>query len=519
MSEKSITVDMQDVVANSNFLINYELVTFSDLSANFAQNLKDLDVDKISQNTSFKLITSKQNTDSNKFDPLNQLDVLHAIKTTSIKTLEIKNQNNFTYQPSRNSENLSFTNWLNVLKNNNLDTRIEFTNNFSDTDVNKVINTQQKENNIQLQNASERISKYQNFMKSYIGNEGTILSDAAIKILGVTNEARRNIEDILAEERPWNYSTYYKNLRGSILDYDYLTNIQKDLVKEPVNLTGMTFIRAKDVNNQGGYGPTFLPFKVLETNDIQRINFEESFNLRKSPKPTNVVFDVNEHRNYSKLSQGIRTSLIHEITTNLDAQLQYYLAYFTKVSDGVETLMNIYIKTTNSENVLTDVVDDKNLNAEFDNKYYYYFYTDSFDFKPVKKTESNLQYGAYKTSTALNYPSGKNEFSFSIPADLELTFYYFITRNGLGLNTSLGVPSNSKLTVAKDVVNLNFVFNQQQSNPDLENFKIDRFVLRDVKFSDIKDLSFNYKGDQSKLNVRGIYNKLSWYHNENLREL
>lgn len=548
MSDSVLTVNLQDLDYNKNLLINYTLSSYTDFNPNLTQDLSEFSLE---DNNSF--ITSLVNFSEIKQEKsfLDQLNDLHAESyniNTKLNNFEKNNINYWgTLQNYKKEEinsinnNLKNRDWAIILTNdsNKLKsaTYEDFTLRSKERQEEEYSNWQQEfyanvttwlENDVagfvdkannSFKDVQDALKDYQYFVKKYIV-KNTIASNTVSSILGTLSNATSQISNVLKSSSSVG-TNGFRTLRDSILSYSYLLNVKARTVDETIDLTGMTFIKAKNPDQPGGYGQTFLPVKTT-TKDL---NFSENFlienfKIRTSPVPTNFDKNIPEQI-YSYKKAEIQTNALHSIITHQDFQTQYYLAYFTKVINGEETLMKMYIKTSDKTNVIEDVTLDKNLNANFDNQYYYYFYTDSFDFKPAKKTNANFQYGYQKANFALDTPDGKNTFSFNIPADLELTFWNFITRNGLGVNSKESYYSNDIKNPIKDSsINLNFIFNQQTDN--LSNTKdvlVDRFVLENVNFNSIKNLSFTHTFKQMKLNVSGVYNKLMWYHNQPLSEI
>lgn len=547
MSDSVLTVNLQDLDYNKNLLINYTLSNYTDFNPDLTQNLSEFSLEDNNSFATTLVDFSEEKQEKNFLDQLNDLHVDSYNINTELNTFENNNINYTTnlqnYQKEEiNSINNSLKNrdWVIILTNDsnklksatyedfNLRAKErqeeEYSNWQQEFYVNvttwletDVVNFVDKANT-SFKDAQSALSEYQSFINKYVV-KNSILSNAASSILSTLSNTTNQISNTLKSSSVGTNS--FRTLRDSILSYSYLLNVKARTVDEAIDLTGMTFIKAKNPEQIGGYGQTFLPFKTT-TKDL---NFSESlliakFKIRTSPVSTNFDKNIPEQI-YSYKKAGIQINALHDIITHQDFQTQYYLAYFTKKVNGEESLMKMYIKTSNKTNVLEDVTLDKNSNANFDNQYYYYFYTDSFDFKPVKKANANFQYGYQKTNFALDTPDGKNTFSFNIPADLELTFWNFIARNGLGVNPEESYYSNDvKNPIKNSSIDLNFIFNQQMDN--LANAKdtlVDRFVLENVNFNSIKNLNFTHTFKQMKLNVSGVYNKLLWYHNQPLSEI
>ena len=104
-----------------------------------------------------------------------------------------------------------------------------------------------------------------------------------------------------------------------------------------------------------------------------------------------------------------------EVIRALDFQTQEFVAFFS-LGDDYKARLDIPLSKP----------------EESDLKYYYYFYTNSFEFTPVKKTKTELKYGHYKTSIPLLAGDGNSNFSFKVTADIGLTMWKYLLQSGLG---------------------------------------------------------------------------------------
>lgn len=549
MSDSVLTINLQDLNYNKNLLINYTLSNYSNFNPDLTQNLSEFSLEN---NNSFSTVLINFEEEKQEKNFLDQLDDLHTDSYKINSKLNTFEKNNINYKSNLqnyqkeeiNSINKSLAgrDWAIILTNDSSKLAStsyeEFASRSKEKQEEGYSNWQQEfyanvttwletdaanfvdDANEAFKTAQNALSEYQSFVSKYIV-KNSILTSTASSILGTLSNASSQISNVLKSSSSSFGTNSFRTLRDSVLSYFYLTKVKTHTVDEVIDLTGMTFIKAKNPKQIGGYGQTLLPFKTTNTT----LTFSESlliakFNLKTSPVSTNSDKNTPE-KIYTYQKAGLRANALHDIVTHQDFQTQYYLAYFTKIVNGEESLMKIYIKTTDKTDTIEDVTLDKNLNATFDNQYYYYFYTDSFDFKPVKKVNTNIQYGYQKANFALDTPEGKNTFSFNIPADLELTFWNFITRNGLGVNSDEAYYSNNiKNPVNDGYINLNFIFNQQTGDlTTTKNILVDRFVLENINFNSIKNLEFTHTFKQMKLGVSGVYNKLKWYHNQPLSEV
>lgn len=503
--EKLNTSRLQEFKLENNLLKNYNLALYTNFDLNITQNL---DTISLEDNNSFqvKLETIKEEKQEDKI--LSQLDSIHKSEVSDINNSKLENQ----------EENLNWQKQFLV----NVKT--------FNKDYFEGISSLNEAFNENIKNAIENIAKYQKNVKNTIISNNTFFSNTALTVLSLANDTSKQLNELFNSAiNGDNIFNKYKSLKDSILSYSYVTNIKNKTIGDPISLSGLTYIKAKNPTKVGGYGPSFLMLKTSQkTLDLNEDFLVNNYKLKRLPQITNFVKDVNKSKIYNNQLLGKRTSLIHDIIINTDFQMQYYLAYFTKVVNDEESLVKLYIKTAENNTVIEDVTKSINSKSKMDNTYYYFFYTDKFNFKPIKKSTANLQYGAFKTVTALNNPDGKNVFSFNVASDLELTFWEFMNRNGLGINTSKSYFSNDTKKPIKDRINLNFVMNQSwgysqltsiQYPTKIEDMKVNKFVLEDVEFSELKNLNFTQSFSQMKLNVSGTYKKLKWYHNLKFSEI
>lgn len=193
--------------------------------------------------------------------------------------------------------------------------------------------------------------------------------------------------------------------------------------------------------------------------------------------------------------EGTRANELCEIVDSLDAFTGYYTAWFSN-SEGNPIKLNI------TENL----------------KYYYYFYLDEFKFKPVKKTQTSIQYGAYKTSANLWKPDGKNTFDITIVPDVTVAFWKYVMNENLGADTINGILANSIQGPKNKKVDLNIIFPRMQNEEKLKRniFLFNHFILKDIRYTNISAINFNYKLEQLKLQTSGICSHIIWEPNYEL---
>lgn len=196
--------------------------------------------------------------------------------------------------------------------------------------------------------------------------------------------------------------------------------------------------------------------------------------------------------------------LLHTIITSLDAQMQRFIAYFTTIdSDNEEHFLKMETPDNASE-------------------YFYFFYSNGFTCNPAKKTMTDLKYGAFKTSVALERPDVNNTFNFSLPTDLQASFWKFVMQNGLGVNLESNVYSNADFfTDNIRGINLNFILLQSNRDSGVitkDTARVNKFVLENIYFSSIDALKFqqDFGSSPVKSGIKGIYKRLMWYHNSPL---
>lgn len=373
-------------------------------------------------------------------------------------------------------------------------------------------------------------------------------------------------------------------LKGSILAEDWLKLVAKNPELESISLAGMTYIKYKKaVGKNPGYGPTFIPFKITSSlsnlSDIVKqftntnlikgsifdkahwLHYVETGAVYEAAPPDNMMFVESSNEDgvekgptflpykdeaskpslvesklsvpnpadfvygdmippeadpaatdkdapiEDKLDEVIKnpSSILCKMITSLDAQMQRFVAYFTtKDENGTENFLQMQTPDDLSE-------------------YLYYFYSNGFNCSPVKKATTELSYGAFKTTVALEAPNVNNVFSFSLPTDLQATFWKFVMEKGLGVNVEDNVYSNENPFEDKKIkaINLNFVM--LQSTPDetiinVDTARVNKFVLENVYFSNLDALKFQQSFGSSpvKTSIKGIYRRLTWYHNAKL---
>lgn len=580
---ENLNVTLEDLKYN-NLLLNdiSDLNTFADLQFSINISLKTFTIEDFS-NTSYSLVSLEDSKEyygrslkknskekiENTF--LKTLDSLHTVNykiKTSLQKTQIKDYSNINSQlqkrpwtlilASNTSRKLagasnydyyddlldedSFWESVNKIWEDQEMTLKEIHDSINETITlwnDKVISDSMKWALIGLENAQNSLSEWNKNITQYAGT-----GNAASQALGVASQAISGTQNAIAQIKYVTSSSTSTSdlmrmlghgigaLKGSILDQTYLKYIQQKYVTEPISLTGMTFVKSKGTElSKEFWGPYFIG-KKLSTTQINNRDFEKVFKFKTTKLKTKKLETTNRY--------------LKDVVTSLDAQTQIFIAYFTTIdSSGTESLLNLYIPTNVNADTSNETPDSKkngnkedrsdknNSSSKVDNKYYYFFYTNNFSFNPIKKGTTTFNYSNVELTTSLIKPEGKNEFSFNIASDMELTFWNFITRNGLSFNSYHGYFSNTQKSPANKSVNLNFLLLEQRDNEyanpnfydevrstfDVDNTLVNHFILKDVQFSSIDSLKFSQAFGQMKLNVKGIYNKLIWHHNEKLSSL
>lgn len=421
--------------------------------------------------------------------------------------------------------------------------------------------------NGKFQDGVNAVQKFNNALQNYTGiSTGGVTSKIASGISGAMREissAFRSSNSELATKLSGSGASL---LKGSILDQDWLTLVNKNPGLESVSLLGMTYIKAKKSSTgQLSWGPTMLPMKFTAgfsdiAKDVRsRLRgsiFDQDY-VKKAESSTymagdtlphnmhyvkaetttgptylpsktedypvemeSAIKDVPEISETDKYLDKVESTTVsvpdpskayyvgednpsitlHRMLTSPDAQLQRFVAYFTtKDKNGEEHLL-------------------KMLSPDEQSDYFYYFYSNGFSCNPVKKTTTELSYGAFKTTIALEKPDVNNTFNFSLPTDLQATFWKFVLEKGLGVNIKDNVYSSENFIEGYQSINLNFALLQSTTDGtrlNADTARVNKFVLENIYFSNIDALKFQQDFGTSpvKTSIKGIYKRLTWYHN------
>ena len=215
--------------------------------------------------------------------------------------------------------------------------------------------------------------------------------------------------------------------------------------------------------------------------------------------------------------------LFTHIMKDLDAQLQYYIMYFTtRDSDGEEQLLK----------VPAHYVEWKEGKVEkIDKDYFYYFYINSISFKPFSGQTSSVNYGPYKLKTK-TFTGSKNENTFTLKTtvDMGLSFYDYVAQKCMGLVWENGLISSQMrgndfyMTGKADAlrgiqnsrVDMHIVVHSKTiiDENNKKKFYVNRFILKDILFNKLGGLDFNQGGNKMDIPISGIYRKCYFVHNE-----
>lgn len=246
-------------------------------------------------------------------------------------------------------------------------------------------------------------------------------------------------------------------------------------------------------------------------------------------KKLNSTTDENEKSESSKTKASIKKNTVESgqplgfvtrIMQDLDAQLQYFIIWFTeKDDDGNDVLVQIESPVKNGDGTA---------------RHYYYFYISDVSFKPYSISTTQLKYGPLQTSSRiLSKVKNGNEFSIKTSLDIGLSFYNFISEKCMGFNWEEGLLSSTVRGNSYQTESLNTdsaEVNLKKSKIDLhiiipsktlvdgsnKNIFVNHFVLKDIQFSDLDKIPFGHSASQVNSNIKGIYRKAILIQNEKL---
>ena len=205
-----------------------------------------------------------------------------------------------------------------------------------------------------------------------------------------------------------------------------------------------------------------------------------------------------------------------KILSELEAQLDYFIMWFTEGSDLNQ--LNIPVKSMD--------------NGE--RKYYYYFYINEISFKPFVKSTMDLKYYPIKTITS-NYSKVKNnnEFTIKTSYDIALSFYDFIVDKCMGFNLKEGIIGSRRgngynfsrtegSDFEKSKIDLHVLI-PSKSGLNNETKKIvyfaNHFILKDIRFSGLDKLSFAHSSTSPfSASIKGVFRKAILIQNEKIGE-
>lgn len=461
----------------------------------YSNQLKVKVTEKQSQLKSGKLKTFKIEKDEIKY---NLNDQSWVISTTSSGKLKIFVSGNYSISNSEKSlaevQNEAWQSYQNSDAN-----WIEKTYKLVQATIdNFLVNLAAKnidEWNESWQNGVSAVSSFVNAAQAYTGSNSLLSSTAsAVNQVGGSISSALSTVSTAAKSSASQVSSQLGRLSGKGLahlkGFTEFKNTYKNN-KDPLVKT-----ETKTENDDGVEDLTKTKTKTevkLKTINLKTSTVFEATDNREDFKETNLddpKYVVNTYKNAKS------DSLICNIIKSTDAMLHYYVSYFfTLDGDNKEHILKL--KTPTSASIKDD--------NKFGYNYFYYFYTDGFEVKPIKKSTTDFNYGFYKTEVALKSPNNDTNFSFSLPHDLEMSFWNFVQEKQLGINLANGVISND---LSRDqVVNLAFILPRSS-----EDDTVEKFVLENVKFTETSSVDFNQEKKQLTANIKGIYKRLKWYH-------
>lgn len=200
---------------------------------------------------------------------------------------------------------------------------------------------------------------------------------------------------------------------------------------------------------------------------------------------------VYNYENLKRDRKAEKLDIIHKIICSPDLQLQRFVAFFTEIKDGEKHLLQLS-------------------SGSGDSDYLYYFYTNGFDVVPVVKATKTIQYGAFKSTVSVEKAEGNTAISFSLPLDLQMSFWNFVATRGLGVNLEQGIFATESNIARGDSLDLNFIVNEYKESG---NSYANVFVAEDVKFVQTSALNFQHATSSSamKSDIKAIYKRLRWY--------
>ena len=205
-----------------------------------------------------------------------------------------------------------------------------------------------------------------------------------------------------------------------------------------------------------------------------------------------------------------------KILSELEAQLDYFIMWFTEGSDLNQ--LSIPVKSMD--------------NGE--RKYYYYFYINEISFKPFVKSTMDLKYYPIKTITS-NYSKMKNnnEFTIKTSYDIALSFYDFIVDKCMGFNLKEGIIGSRRGNgynfsrtegegFEKSKIDLHVLI-PSKSGLNEKTKKIvyfaNHFILKDIRFSGLDRLSFAHSSTSPfSASIKGVFRKAILIQNEKIGE-
>ncbi len=495
---KTLSIDLEPTLTTTLVNFNEFKTSFNNFTLvklqlkDYNNQLKVKVTEKQSQLKSGKLKTFKIETNEIKYTLTDQSWVISTTSSGKLKTFVSENYSissseksfaeiqNEAWQSYQNSD----ANWIEKTYKLTQATIDNFLTNLAATKID--------EWNESWQNGVDAVSGFVNAAQAYTGSNSLLSSTAgAVSQVGGSISSALSTISTAAKSSTSQVSSQLGQLSGKGLAYlkDFTEfknpykNNKDPLVKTETEDTSNT----KNTDNL-----TTTEVKKKTINLKTSTVFEAPYN-RKDFEESNLDDPRYTVKTYKNAKSD---SLICNIIKSTDALLHYYVSYFFTL-DGDNNEHILKLKTPTSATIKD--------NNKFGYNYFYYFYTDGFEVKPIKKSTTDFNYGFYKTEVALKSPNNDTNFSFSLPHDLEMSFWNFVQEKQLGVNLANGVISNN---LARDqIINLAFILPRSS-----EDGTVEKFVLENVKFTETSSIDFNQEKKQLTANIKGIYKRLKWYH-------
>lgn len=349
-------------------------------------------------------------------------------------------------------------------------------------DIGKLKTASEKLNNLEDLNWWEKSLEYQKVV-----SEGIV--DNSLRISADSIDIARSYVQVSQNFLSDTSNTFQKLTGSNILNFSTTRQITQVLTNSMTELSSTFRMSSKELKDS--LFSEALPGIFLK--NFRETQYKNSQLFETLPETFLKTFQKTQYLSSKKTYTSNSDRALREIIRSQDAQLQNFIAYFSIETDKGETPLELETPTKG-------------------NKYFYYFYTNGFEINPVRKNSVSFSYGAYKTSFSLNQPDSNTEFSFSLPLDIELSFWKFISEKGLSVNLEKSIFSTENNYDKK--VNLNFILVEAPFS-DSDEVLVNKFTLENVKFFQTSSLAFQHSFGSTPLqnNIKGVYRRLKWHHN------